>query len=73
MKIATLIFVGGIMYSCGEDPLYPDPMTPEESMATFQLDERFEIQLVAAEPVVMDPVSIRSNQRLDQGKAGSKN
>ena len=58
LKIATLLFVGGIMYSCGEDPLYPDPMTPEESMATFQLDERFEIQLVAAEPVVMDPVSM---------------
>lgn len=57
LKTATLLFIIGCMYSCSE-PLYPDPKTPEESMATFQLDDRFEIQLFAAEPVVQDPVSM---------------
>ena len=57
LKISTLLLTVGIMYSCSE-PRYPDSMTPEESMATFHLDDRFEIQLFAAEPVVQDPVSM---------------
>ncbi|MEM9348508.1 MAG: PVC-type heme-binding CxxCH protein [Planctomycetota bacterium] len=35
----------------------PSPvLSPEEALETFQLEEGFEIQLVAAEPLVVDPV-----------------
>jgi putative membrane-bound dehydrogenase-like protein len=35
----------------------PSPvLSPEESMKTFQVEEGFEVQLVAAEPLVNDPV-----------------
>jgi putative membrane-bound dehydrogenase-like protein len=34
------------------------PLTPEESLAQIQLDGAYEAQLVAAEPLVLDPVEI---------------
>src|SRR5690606_11580100 len=34
------------------------PMTPEESMAAMQLDDGLKVELVAAEPLVVDPVAI---------------
>ena len=34
------------------------PREPEESLKTFQLSSEVEIQLVASEPVVQDPVAI---------------
>lgn len=53
------IFGLGLMVGCqSEGPLYPEPMTPEESMASFELDENFEVQLFAAEPHVQDPVEM---------------
>src|SRR5690606_8231430 len=35
------------------------PISAEESLAQFQLDPELEIQLVACEPAVIDPVAIR--------------
>ena len=35
-----------------------DPLTPEESLASLEVDGPFEVQLVAAEPVVCDPVDV---------------
>ncbi|CCH54773.1 membrane-bound dehydrogenase domain protein [Fibrisoma limi BUZ 3] len=40
----------------GEDP--SPPKTPAEELATFQLEPGMKIQLVAAEPMVQDPVVI---------------
>lgn len=41
-----------------EKPLSP-PLSPSESLATFQLaDENLKIELVASEPLVQDPVAI---------------
>ncbi len=57
LNIAILVCLLGFTYSCSE-PKYPDSMTAEESMATFHLDDRFEVQLFASEPVVQDPVSM---------------
>lgn len=34
------------------------PKAPDESLKCFQLDDRFRIELVAAEPIVADPVAI---------------
>src|SRR5690554_6580532 len=44
-------------FSCSEKR-YPDPLTAEESMETFQLHEDFEIEIFATEPHVKDPVSM---------------
>src|SRR6266705_3318476 len=35
-----------------------DAMTPQEELATFKVAEGFEIQLVAAEPLVEDPIAL---------------
>jgi putative membrane-bound dehydrogenase-like protein len=43
--------------SCAEKK-YPDPLSPEETLETFQLQEGFEIEVFAAEPHVADPVSM---------------
>ncbi|MFQ5929496.1 MAG: PVC-type heme-binding CxxCH protein [Acidobacteriota bacterium] len=39
------------------------PYRPEEALQTFQLPEGFQIELVAAEPEVMDPVAIAFDER----------
>ncbi len=36
----------------------PGPLTPEQSMASMQLSDDLMIELVAAEPLVQDPVSV---------------
>lgn len=53
-----------MVFSCSE-PKYPDSMTPQESMKAIQLDDRFEIQLFASEPVVQDPVSMIFDEKGD--------
>lgn len=44
-------------FSCTEKR-YPDPLSIEEALNSFQLHEDFEIEIFAAEPHVMDPVSM---------------
>ena len=49
------------LYSCNkyQSDEGPSPeKTPEEELATFQLEDGLKIQLVAAEPMVQDPVVI---------------
>ena len=36
----------------------PTPLSPQESMATMQYSDRLSVELVAAEPMVQDPVAI---------------
>lgn len=43
--------------SCTEQR-YPDPLSPEESLESFQLREGFKIEIFAAEPHVLDPVEM---------------
>ena len=38
------------------------PLSPEESLQHFQLDSLLSIELVAAEPEVVDPVAIRFDE-----------
>ena len=47
-------------YSETGDSILPrrEPWTPEESKAAWRIDGDYEIQLVAAEPVVCDPVDV---------------
>ncbi|WP_086542251.1 DUF7133 domain-containing protein [Algoriphagus antarcticus] len=56
-------FIVMILASCAktvkEDPSNPSPArSAEEELETFQLEDGFKIQLVAAEPMVEDPVFI---------------
>jgi putative membrane-bound dehydrogenase-like protein len=37
---------------------FPPPKTPQEALASFQVHPGFEVQLVAAEPLVVDPVAV---------------
>ncbi len=63
-SIMALAFLAGTFFSCSEQK-YPDSKTPEESMKTFKIDDRFEVQLFAAEPVVKDPVSMIFDEKGD--------
>jgi mono/diheme cytochrome c family protein/glucose/arabinose dehydrogenase len=52
------------LFACKESgplPETPDspPRTPEEELKTFQIEEGFEVQLVASEPMVEAPVHIQ--------------
>lgn len=49
--------------ACNRVPTDPSPpLSPEEEKARFQLEPGFEIQLVAAEPLVQDPVVIQFDE-----------
>lgn len=44
-------------YSCKDDK-YAEALSPEESIATFNIHENFEVKLFAAEPHIQDPVNV---------------
>ncbi len=48
--------------SCKEKPLYPGPLSPEESMKTFQFAEDFSAEIFAAEPYIIDPVDLEFDE-----------
>jgi putative membrane-bound dehydrogenase-like protein len=54
LLLAILLCLG---ISCSEKR-YPDPLSPEDALKSFQLHEDFEIEIFAAEPQVWDPVSM---------------
>ncbi|EPR69277.1 PVC-type heme-binding CxxCH protein [Cyclobacterium qasimii] len=51
----AIILIG--FYSCQDDK-YAEALSPEESIATFDIHENFEVKLFAAEPHIKDPVSL---------------
>lgn len=53
-----------VAFSC-EEPLYTDPIPPDEALQSFQLQEGFRIELFAAEPHVFDPVCMTFDERGD--------
>ncbi|WP_297797725.1 dehydrogenase [uncultured Eudoraea sp.] len=59
-RILTFIGIVGLLlmhYSCKQEP--SPPLTPFQALQSFELaDPELEIQLVAAEPLVQDPVAI---------------
>jgi putative membrane-bound dehydrogenase-like protein len=58
--ILTAIVIG-MVGGCG-GPDYPGPLSPQESMSTFQLEPGFRIELFAAEPHVVDPVDVEFDE-----------
>src|SRR3546814_11395192 len=49
-------------FSCSQSR-YPEALEPDEALGSFQLDSAFTIELVAAEPMVMDPVEMVFDRR----------
>src|SRR5262249_26385526 len=45
------------MYSATKRAAFPPPRSPEESLATIRVKPGFKVELVAAEPLVEDPVA----------------
>ena len=54
---ALLLFCLLFTASCREKR-YPDPLTPEKALESFELRDGFRIEIFAAEPDVMDPVEM---------------
>src|SRR5690625_1784159 len=60
------LFVGSIVFSFSCDaPKYPPAMSVKKSLESFMIDDRFEVQVFAAEPMVQDPVSMIFDEKGD--------
>lgn len=57
---ATALIV--LISSCGQKSKYPGPLSPEESMKTFQFAENFKAEIFATEPLVVDPVTMQFDE-----------
>ena len=57
------VFLLCTLSACTSSPDYPDALTPEEALASFELREGFQIEVYAAEPYVKDPVSMVFDER----------
>lgn len=53
---ASTVFV--LLSASCKEKRYADPLTPEQALEHFKLDENFEIEIFAAEPYIQDPVSM---------------
>lgn len=54
-----LSFLSALLFNaCSEEKRYPDALSPEETLESFQLHDGFAIELFASEPYVQDPVSM---------------
>lgn len=58
MAAALIVF----MSSCEQKSKYPGPLSPEESMKTFQFAEDFKAEIYATEPLVIDPVDLEFDE-----------
>ena len=69
-RMACLALLGLLaLGACGggpaKGPYDTDPKTPEEAISSFQLQDGFHVELVAAEPQVVDPVDIAFDENGD--------
>ncbi len=59
IHVPFLIVLMGILASCETESLYEGPLSPEESMKTFQFAENVKTEIFASEPLVIDPVAMQ--------------
>ena len=62
-RLFTFFLLISILSFCSEkkDPIPEDsspPKSPQEELETFEIEKGFKIQLVAAEPMVQDPIAL---------------
>src|SRR6185312_6490836 len=64
-NVYLLILVALILFSCTNTnkPLYPGPLSPDESIKTFHFAEDFKAEIFATEPYVIDPVSMEFDEQ----------
>ncbi|TKT87947.1 PVC-type heme-binding CxxCH protein [Dyadobacter frigoris] len=65
LSACSLMFILLICICCKQKH-YADALTPEEALKSFELDENFNIEIFAAEPIVKDPVEMVFDE---QGRA----
>ncbi len=66
--LLAIFFGGSFLFSEAASPLAGklpriQPLEPEQALASFRLKNGFEIDQVAAEPMVADPVALAFNAR----------
>ncbi len=57
-KIFAAILVLCLLGTSCSEKHYTEALSPEEALASFELNKDFNIALYAAEPFVMDPVEM---------------
>ena len=62
-NVYLLILFALILWSCSNKSQYAGPLSPEESMKTFQFAEDFKAEIFATEPYVIDPVSMEFDEQ----------
>ena len=69
MKITRLVllllvvcFGSFVLIPSCSGPNYPGPLSPEEALSHFQLQEGFKIELFASEPHIADPVDVEFDE-----------
>ena len=62
LYFATLFLFAAPHALCQHPADIQSPLSPEESLKHFQLDPLLSIELVAAEPQVVDPVAMRFDE-----------
>lgn len=60
--VFTLLIGGSLLALSGRQPPVAD-VSPEDALATFQLPEGFQIELIASEPLISDPVAMEIDER----------
>src|SRR5436309_12785331 len=58
----AVVWLAAVSAAFAEPTEVKSPLSPEESLKHFQLDPLLSIELVAAEPQVVDPVAIRFDE-----------
>ena len=62
-RYVLCLFLSIAMASCQKSHTSDNgPVAPEDALATFQLEPGFKIELVAAEPLVSDPVDMEIDE-----------
>ncbi|MFC7524617.1 PVC-type heme-binding CxxCH protein [Parapedobacter sp. GCM10030251] len=66
MKSKYILLIGSLMAivstGCQKQPATVRGLSPEESLATFEVAEGFQIEQIAAEPLVSDPVDMEIDE-----------
>ncbi len=61
-SVVLIIFLV-LLSACTSAPDYPDALTPEAALLSFELREEFQIEVFAAEPFIKDPVEMVIDER----------
>lgn len=61
-RVWFLFFLFATVNGCAPDPSVKSPVKPEKVLSTFELEPGFKMELIAAEPLVSDPVDMEIDE-----------